>query len=57
MEQVSEVTEWVTTFYSHIQKKAFSTNSRQPFICLREQSGTCSSSRCRSQRTSHFHSC
>jgi len=43
--------------YSHIQKKAFSTNSRQPFICLREQSGTCSSSRCRSQRTSHFRSC
>jgi len=50
----------------HIKKKAFysslghsspvvqSTDSRQPFVCLHEQSSTCSSSRCRSRRSSHF---
>ena len=40
-----------------VQYVVRSTDSRQPFIRLHEQSRTCSSSRCRGQRSSLFRSC
>jgi len=49
MEQVSEVTEFQSS-----SPVVQSTDSRHPFVHLREQSGTCSSSRCRSQRSLPF---